>query len=211
MRRETDTQAGGGSVVLSESVQAELDRDCPPDLAESVHALLPLHYDQLKRIARRERGRLQPFSTLNTTAVVHEAYLRLHGDKKMQSHEHFLRTSVIAMRYVIIDRVREQLAAKRGGGQMDLPLDAIDEASFTVENDTETLAVHEALHRLKDVSPRLAEVAECRYFGGYTDSETAEALGTSLRTVRRDWAVAKAWLARELDTSDRAPKDGEPA
>ncbi len=184
--------------ILSPSGELELDDDCPPELMASVRTLLPLHYEQLKLMARRERGKLQPYGTLNTTAVVHEAYLRMSGDGPLQSREHFLRTSVIAMRYVIIDRVRAQLAAKRGGGQQRVDLDVAGAESFTIENVEETLAVHEALKRLNEVSPRLAQVAECRYFGGYNDAETAEALETSVRTVRRDWVMAKAWLAREL-------------
>ncbi len=149
-------------------------------------------------MARRERGKLSPLGTLNTTAVVHEAYLRMLDNPAFASREHFLRTSAIAMRYVIIDRVRAQLAAKRGGDDVKVDLEVADREGFVVDNDVETLAVHEALERLEALSPRLARIAECRYFAGYTDAEIAEATGSSVRTVRRDWVLAKAWLAREL-------------
>lgn len=177
---------------------AELPAYCPASLRESVESLLPLYYEQLKRMARKERGRLSPLGTLNTTAVVHEAYLRMAQNPAFASREHFLRTSVIAMRYVLIDRVRAQLAAKRGGREVRVDLEQLEREGFVIENDVETLAVHEALERLEAVSPKQARIAECRYFAGYTDAEIAEATGSSVRTVRRDWALAKAWLMLEL-------------
>jgi RNA polymerase sigma factor (TIGR02999 family) len=160
-------------------------------------ALLPLVYHELKRIAHRERLRLAGGQTLATTALLHEAYERLAGAPGFQSRSHFLGTAAIAMRRILIDRVRAQLSAKRGEGAGTVALDeALD---FIVEDEGTVLGVHEALEELARVSPRLVQVVECRFFAGYTEQETAVALGVSERTVQRDWATARAWLKKELE------------
>lgn len=165
---------------------------------DGVERWVPLLYDELRRIARRERVRLFTGGTLATTALVNEAYARLAGDTHFADRGEFLRIASVAIRRILIDRVRAQLAAKRGGGATHVPLD--EAGDFVVEDDVRVLAVHDALEQLASVNPRLAKVVECRFFAGYDEAQTAEALGTSERTVQRDWATARAWLKKELGT-----------
>ena len=162
----------------------------------SAEELLPLVYQELRVIARRARLRLAGGETLGTTALIHEAYVRLAEARGFESRGHFLGTAAVAMRRILIDRVRAQLAAKRGGGATITALDEIPD--FVVEDEDTVLAVNEALERLAALNPRLVQVVECRFFAGYCDAETAEALGTSERTVQRDWATARAWLKKEM-------------
>jgi RNA polymerase sigma factor (TIGR02999 family) len=164
-----------------------------------VERWVPLLYDELRRIARRERVRLFTGGTLATTALVNEAYARLAGDTRFGSRGEFLRIASVAIRRILIDRVRAQLAAKRGGGATHVPLDEAHD--FVVEDDERVLAVHDALETLATRNARLAQVVECRFFAGYDEQQTAEALGISERTVQRDWAMARAWLKKELDAS----------
>ena len=176
-----------------------LESFCPPALVGGVRALAPVLYADLKRAAHRERGKLLNPATMTTTALVHDAFLKLSQQAGFESHEHFLRVAAVTMRHLLIDRVRAQLCAKRGGDLDRITLDEdVDEEAFTVENGEQVLAIHNALATLAGFAPRLAEVVECRYFAGYTDIETAKALGVTERTVRRDWVAAKAWLTREL-------------
>ena len=158
--------------------------------------LLSIVYQELKAIARRERLRLDGGETLGTTALVHEAYERLAASRGFESRGHFLGTAAVAMRRILIDRVRAQLAAKRGGGAEMVALDDIPD--FVVEDEATVLGVHDALERLLAVNPRLVRVVECRFFAGYSELETAEALGLSARTVQRNWATARAWLKKEM-------------
>lgn len=176
-----------------------LESYCPPALIGGVRVLAPMLYQDLKRAAHRERGKLFNPQTMTTTALVHDAFLKLDSQPGFESHEHFLRVAAVTMRHLLIDRVRAQLATKRGGDLERVELDdAAESESFTVENGETVLAIHTALHSLTAFAPRLAEVVECRYFAGYTDGETAKALGLTERTVRRDWVAAKAWLTRAL-------------
>ena len=168
------------------------DGELPPGTVEQ---LLPLVYQELRSVARRERRRLGGADTLQTTGLVHELYLRLADNPVFTSRSQFLCISAVAMRRILIDRVRAQLAAKRDGGAR-LDLDEI--ADFVVEDEETVLRVHETLDQLAGVRPMLAKVVECRFFAGYNDCETAEALGLSERTVQRHWATARAWLEREL-------------
>lgn len=170
------------------------DATHPPSL--SVDALMPLVYRELRAVARRERLRVSAGETLLTTALVHEAYLRLREHAALPSRADFLRLSAVAMRRVLVDRVREQLAQKRGGGAPHLSLDEAD--GLVVEDGDRLLAVESALLRLAAIDPRLVEVVECRFFAGYTEPETAEALGISERSVQRHWALARAWLKTEM-------------
>jgi RNA polymerase sigma factor (TIGR02999 family) len=163
---------------------------------EEVVQMLPLVYEELKRTAHRERRRISASDTLNTTALVHEIYMRLVRGGSYQSKEHFLRVVAVAMRRALIDRLRAQHAAKRGSGMDDVPLD--ENIDFVVEDEDMVLRVHDALEALKTVDPVLVAVVECRFFAGYSEVETASALGMSDRTVRRHWATARAWLQREL-------------
>lgn len=172
------------------------DEKVAPGEPDGVDRWVPLLYDELRRIARRERVRLFGGSTLATTALVNESYARLAGDTHFSSRGEFLKIASVAIRRILIDRVRAQLAAKRGGGAKHV---SIDEAhDFVVEDDERVLAVHDALETLAQMNPRLAQVVECRFFAGYDEAQTAEALGISERTVQRDWATARAWLKKEL-------------
>ncbi|MBA4156962.1 MAG: sigma-70 family RNA polymerase sigma factor [Gemmatimonadetes bacterium] len=160
--------------------------------------LLPLVYDELRRIARRHIRRQRGGLTLNTTALVHEAYLKLVDQTRVPyaDRAHFFSVASRAMRQVLIDYARRHRAAKRGGEWQRVPL---DEAEVAVEERAGTLlALDEALTRLAEMNERLVRVVECRFFGGLTEEETAVALGVTDRTVRRDWTKARMWLYGEI-------------
>jgi RNA polymerase sigma factor (TIGR02999 family) len=134
--------------------------------------------------------------TLQTTALIHEAYLRLGPERPFADKTHFLRASALAMRHALITYAQARLAEKRGGGAVHLTLSHATE--FSIESDAGLIALDEALQRLATESPRLAEVVECRFFGGLSEEETAQILKSSVRTVQREWVRARAWLFREL-------------
>jgi RNA polymerase sigma factor (TIGR02999 family) len=160
--------------------------------------LVQIVYGDLRRVARRQLARLKPGETLGTTGLVHEAYLKLVDQSRAdwQDRGHFLAVSARAMRQVLIDYARGRSRAKRGGGERPLTL---DERQLAAAGEAEhLLALEEALERLAAVEPRLLQVVECRYFAGYTEEETATALGVSTRTVERDWLKAKAWLRQAM-------------
>jgi RNA polymerase sigma factor (TIGR02999 family) len=168
---------------------------------ESVDHLLPLVYDELRRIAHRHLaardGALA--GTLQTTALVHEAYLKLVDQSRARWNDraHFLALASLAMRHVLVDRAKARLALKRGGARRRISL---DEEQIAVDDQPEALLqLHEALNRLAGVEPRLARVVECRFFGGLTEEEIAEAFGITVRTVQRDWAKARVLLRRALE------------
>jgi RNA polymerase sigma factor (TIGR02999 family) len=158
--------------------------------------LLPAFYQQLRRIAHRTRARLGAGHTMQTTALVHEAYLRLGQSRGFADETHFLRAAALAMRHALINYAQSRVTEKRGAGGQHVTLSNI--ADLSVETDEGMLALNEALGRLAAQDPRLADVVECRFFGGYGEEDTARALGMSLRTVQRDWLKARAWLFREL-------------
>jgi len=166
--------------------------------AEAFQKLVPLVYEDLRRIAGQQLARLRFGDTLNTTALVHEAYLKLADQTRMevQDRNHFFGVAARAMRQIIIDYARRRSAEKRGGGRATIPLDSVQ---IGVEEQAETLlAIDAALDRLSELNERLTRVVECRYFGGLSEQETADALTVSLRTVQRDWMKSKAWLRQEL-------------
>src|SRR6204780_2497856 len=158
--------------------------------------LLPAFYQQLRRIAQRTRARMGAGHTLQTTALVHEAYLRLGQSRAFVDETHFLRAAALAMRHALINYAQARVADKRGGGQAHFTLSHV--ADLSIQSDEGLLALNDAIVRLANDMPRLAEVVECRFFGGYGEEDTARALGVSLRTVQRDWLKARAWLFREL-------------
>jgi RNA polymerase sigma factor (TIGR02999 family) len=158
--------------------------------------LMPLFYDELKRVAHRERGRVGAGATLQTTALVNEAYLKLRGAGGWNDDAHFIRAAALAMRHALVNHALARLAGKRGDGALHLSLDAA--LGVASEDDAAIVALHEALDRLAGQAARLAQVVECRFFAGFDEIETARALGISERTVRRDWTLARAWLHREL-------------
>jgi RNA polymerase sigma factor (TIGR02999 family) len=166
--------------------------------------LFALVYEELHALARRQRRRWQGDHTLNTTALVHEAYVKLVAQRRIyvEGRAHFLALASRAMRHILCNHARAARAWKRGGGVERLSLDAMDvpaaAASSAEEHSEVLLALDEALRRLEQVDARQSRVVECRFFGGLTIEETAAALGISPRTVKRDWQVAQAWLNREI-------------
>ena len=194
MSRHSGHFEAGGAVG---AVKAPLaSRTASPEARLIAAELLPAFYDQLKHIAQRARSRLGGNQTLQTTALVHEAYLRLRHSGKFTDETHFLRAAALAMRHALINYAAARVAEKRGGGQIHLTLSSAE--AVGVDSDEGLLALNEALERLSAQIPRLADVIECRFFGGYGEEDTARALGLSLRTVQRDWLKARAWLYREL-------------
>jgi len=164
----------------------------------AVDRLFPLVYDELRRIAHRQLGRERPDHTLGTTALVHEAYLKLVDQSRAQltDRAHFFAVAARAMRRILVDYARRHRALKRGGAPARVSL---DDATLVADQRADTLvALDDALTRLTDVDERLSGVVECRFFGGLTEEETAEALGVTARTVRRDWVKAKGWLSQAL-------------
>jgi RNA polymerase sigma factor (TIGR02999 family) len=175
------------------------DVGAPPDVKQTAEELLPLFYEEVRRAARRERRRVGAGETMQTTALIHEAYLRLQRSGRFNDKAHFLRSAALAMRHSLINYARDRVVAKRGSGA---PVVSIDDAvEVATTSDQSILDINEALGRLALLSPRLAQVVECRFFAGYGDEETAQALGLTDRTVRRDWIKARAWLRRELSNS----------
>ncbi|HEX7118335.1 MAG TPA: ECF-type sigma factor [Longimicrobiales bacterium] len=176
-----------------------------------------LVYRELHRLARAQRRRWNGDDTLDTTALVHEAYLRLAAwsPEHWGGRAHFFAVAGRAMRQILVNYAERRRAAKRGGGRV-APLDAVaDEfAPIAPEVADEVLALHEALERLERLDPRQCRIVECRFFAGLSIEETAEALGISPATVKRDWSLASAWLYRALtdddrgDADDRAGQDG---
>ena len=158
--------------------------------------LLPLVYAELRQLARAKMAREQPGHTLQPTALLHEAWLRL-GDQRFENRAHFFGAAAEAMRRILIERARRKLAARHGGGAEHVDADEIEIAAPT-QKDDELLAVHEALDALAAHDPRKAELVKLRYFAGLKIDEAAEVLGISAPTAKRDWTYARAWLFREI-------------
>jgi RNA polymerase sigma factor (TIGR02999 family) len=169
-------------------------RSGDPDAEEGLYAVV---YADLRRLAHAQLRRERPGHTLGTTGVVHETYQRLVDQTRVEWRDraHFFGAAACAIRRILVDLARRNLAARRGGGAPHLPLPE-DAAAATRTDDL--LALDEALNRLGAVDARLSQVVECRYFGGLTEEETAEVLGVTKRTVQRDWAKARGWLHRDL-------------
>ncbi len=158
--------------------------------------LLPIFYADLKRLAHRERARVNAGMTMQTTALVHEAYLKIRNRSDWNDDAHFVRAAALAMRHALVSHALERLTAKRGAGAPHVPL--TEGFDLAVTNDESLVALDDALVMLSQQSLRLAQVVECRFFAGYDEAETARALSVSERTVRRDWSLARAWLQREM-------------
>ncbi len=159
-------------------------------------ALVPIVYARLREIARRQRRRDGALSeTMSTTALLQEAYMQLVEETgvEWQNRAHFFAICARAMRRILVDAARDRSRLKRGGGEVQIELTPEVAVSSSTED---VLAVDLALDRLREFNERLAQVVECRYFGGLSEEETAAALNTSLRTVQRDWLRARAWLAK---------------
>ncbi len=171
---------------------------------EAVNRLLPLVYDQLHRMAHQQRLRWQGQDTLNTTALVHEAYLRLAkgAELDVQSRLHFLRVAARAMRYILLDHAKAKSRQIRGGDLQRVPFD--EALAVSEEEAEELILLDEALSRLEEINERQSQIVECRFFGGMTIEETARVLDLGTATVKRGWTMARAWLYREMRSTPPA-------
>lgn len=180
------------------------DREAIDDLFQGL-------YDELRNVARRQRRRWEGNHTLNTTALIHEAYLKLVDQERAdwRDRAHFYATAATAMRHILVNYAERQQAMKRGGGRTRVPLNEVTQVArgpnpVPAETAEEVLALHGALQRLEKLSERQCRVVECRFFAGLPIPETASALGVSPATVKRDWAAASSWLHRELRPGSRS-------
>lgn len=176
---------------------ALLNRICEGDRNAGEQAV-SLVYEELHRLAGREMRREQGGHTLQTTALIHEAYLKLTGSGNLhvESRGHFFAIASQQMRRILVDHARASGAQKRGAGAVHLDADSLP--GFAAERGAELLALDDALSALERLDPRAARVVELRYFGGYTDPEVAEALNVSVPKVRRDWEFARSWLYDQM-------------
>ena len=185
--------------MVSQEHITQLLIDVSEGAPQALDRLMPHVYEELQQLAHHHLKAERPGHTLNTTALVHEAYLKLVDQTRVQwqNRAHFFAVASMAMRRILVNYARQRKRAKRGGGAPKLSLDA----GLDVMSDAraeEIVALDEALTRLADINARAARVVECRFFGGLTIEEAGEALGVSPMTVKRDWRLAKTWLRREL-------------
>lgn len=159
--------------------------------------LMTAMYAELRVAAHRELRRAGSPQTWQTTAIINEAWMKLHHRNDWESREHFIRTASTAMRHIMIDAARARLATRRGGGQAAVPIEAVQDSLVSVDDAT-MVQLGEALAGLAAIDPELAHLVDCRFFAGLTEPETARLLGISERTVRRRWAQARAWIHREM-------------
>ena len=179
-----------------------IERDEP----RAAEQLLPLVYDELRKLARARLASESSGQTLQATALVHEAYLRLVGsdpDVAWESRGHFFAAAAEAMRRILVEKARHKRRLRHGGGLGRIDLDQV--ASFGDDASVEVLALHEALDQLAAEQPAVAEIVKLRYFAGMTGEQAALAIGISLRTANRHWAFARAWLYQRLNSADIPP------
>jgi RNA polymerase sigma factor (TIGR02999 family) len=184
----------------------ELLLECRSD-DRAADRLFPLVYEELRRIAHRQLRRERTGHTLGTTALVHEAYLKLVDITRVEWRDrvHFLSMAARAMRRILVDYARQHRAERRGGGVAPLALDEAPELSVDAQAE-ELIALDEALTRLGELNPRLVHVVEHRFFAGMSEEESAEALAVTDRTVRRDWVKARGWLRQALGGAADLPR-----
>ncbi len=165
----------------------------------AVSRLMPVVYDELRRLARHYLRRERPGRSMQATALVNEAYLRLKKDKQQawQNRTHFMAIAATCMRRILVERARARNAAKRGGEMARISLG--DDVAVSAEESLDVLALDEALTKLAALDPEQARLVELRFFAGLSIEETADALGVSPATVKRGWAMARAWLKREME------------
>jgi RNA polymerase sigma factor (TIGR02999 family) len=190
-------------MTSSKTTVAQLVESARRGDEQALSALMPLVYEELRRLAASYMRRERPGQTLQATALVHDAYIRLMQDSKLswQNRSHFFGIAARSMRQILVERARARRAAKRGGSHIRVTLDAGLLATEAPAIDLESL--DEAMTRLEALDAELARVVEVRFFGGLSIDEAAEALDVSPATVKRRWTVAKAWLARELAVKGR--------
>lgn len=165
---------------------------------------MPLVYDELRRLARYHLRQQRPNHTLQTTALVHEAYLRLAQEKSLhiENRAHFLGIAAQLMRWILVDYERNRRAARRGAGVTRLTLDPSVAATHPRNQDVDLLALDEALNRLAKLDSQQSQIIELRYFAGLSIEDTSEFLGISPATVKRSWSSARAWLLREMSRGE---------
>ena len=176
------------------SLLEELQRGDPA----AASRLLPLVYRELRRLAAHYMRGEKPGQTIQATELVHEAYLRLVGQQRIEWHgrTHFLAMAATSMRRILVDRARKKLAERHGGGGEKIQLQ--EALVFSPEKSKDMIALDDALKRLEAISPRQGRVVELRFFGGLEMEEIAQMEGVSLRTVKQDWSLARAWLHHEI-------------
>ena len=179
---------------------------------DPVSELMPLVYDELRRIAASYVRGERPGQTIQATALVNEAFVRLAGERArhFNSRTHFLAIAALSMRQILVQRARARNAIKRGGGPQRVTLDDAN-IGGAESSDIDVLALDEALARLAALDAELAKVVELRYFGGLTVEEVADVMGTSPATVKRQWALARAWLKRSLEGKAGEDEGSQPS
>jgi RNA polymerase sigma factor (TIGR02999 family) len=173
---------------------------------EALKAILPLVYDELRRLARYHLRQARPNHTLETTGLVHEAYLRLAGEESLQVKDraHFLGIAAQLMRWILVDYERKRRALKRGAGVTRVALDPSMGEAASQGRDIDLLALNEALDRLAKLDPQQSRIVELRYFGGLSIDDTSEFLGISTAMVRRNWTTARVWLHKQISEPDQS-------
>jgi len=178
-----------------DSLLRAVDRDEP----DALEALVAAIYPDLKQLAHFQLAKERPEHTLNTTEIVHEAFLRLaSGDKSWNGRGHFMRAAARVMRHLLVDYARQRNAEKRGNGMAAITLQ--DDHQFTADHTLAVLDLDAAIREIAAIDPRLESVIECLYFAGLDVNETAEALGISSRTVERDWQRARGYIVTAMET-----------
>lgn len=197
MEKSAEKQLETGSALLARARTGD---------RKALGHLFALAYEKLREIARVQRRRQPASETLTTTALVHEAFIKLFGSatRDFNDRAHFMAVAATAMRQILIGAARKNNAAKRGGGTATASFDDVEHALRDPVGSVEPkadalLALDQALERLHQRSPRQSRIVECRFFGGMSIEETAAALGISAATVKRDWSMAQAWLHREIE------------
>jgi len=202
MRQNGSDQPAPAKLPPTAGEVTRLLRDVTEGKLESFEPLVALVYTDLRRVAGAMMRRERPSHTLQTTDLVHEAYLRLvtQREANWQNKGHFLAIASQAMRRILVEHARKRLTLKRGGRVEQVPLDEEGMAlPISDKQCNEVVALDDALERLEQLEPRQSKIIELRFFGGLTEEEIARVLGVSDRTVKRDWRVARAWLNRALE------------
>lgn len=185
-------------MVTSSAQVSKLLNDWGQGDQGALEALIPLVYDELRRLARRYLRRERPDHTLQSAALVHEAYLRMVQQEPLQwqSRAHFFGVAAQVMRHILVDHARSRLAAKRGAGAPRLELDG--QIALPQKREVDLVSLDDALNQLAAMDPQQARLVELRFFGGLSIEEASIVLGISPATVKREWALARAWLQREM-------------